>query len=349
MPQSRPASADRPAVSVLLPAWDAAGSLPAALASLSAQTLTDFEVVAVDDGSDDGGATWDVLTAAAARDRRVRPLRIAHGGIAAALTAGLDAARGHLIARLDADDACHPCRLERQAAFLDAHPDIGLVSCRVDFGGDPETARGYLEHVRWANGVLAPGDIRLAVFRESPLPHPSVMFRANLAERYGGYRQGDFPEDYELWLRWLDHGVAMAKLPDTLVTWNDPPHRLSRTDPRYAPEAFHRIKAGYLARFLAAHNPFHPDVIVAGAGRITRHRAEHLLDHGVRITAWLDIDPRKVGKVVAGRPVLPLKDVPGPDACFVLPYVASRGATDFLSAFLVERGFVLGRSFLPVA
>lgn len=339
---------ERPAVSVVLPAWNAAGSLPTALDSLFAQTMTDFEIVAVDDGSDDGGATWDVLTAAASRDRRLRPIRIAHGGIAAALNAGLTAARGRLIARLDADDVCHPRRLEAQATFLDAHPGIGLVSCRVAFGGDPEAARGYLEHVRWANGVLTPEAIRLAIFRESPLPHPSVMFRAGLAERYGGYRQGDFPEDYELWLRWLDHGQAMAKLPDTLVTWNDPPNRLSRTDPRYAPEAFHRIKAGYLARFLAAHNPFHPDVIVAGAGRITRRRAEHLLEHGVRITAWLDVDPRKTGKVVAGRPVLPLENVPPPDTCFVLPYVANRGATDVLSAFLTERGFVLGRTFLPV-
>ena len=175
------------------------------------------------------------------------------------------------------------------------------------------------------------------------------MFRADLPGRYGGYRQGDFPEDYELWLRWLEAGVVMAKLPETLLTWNDPPQRLSRVDPRYAAEAFHRIKAGYLARFLAARNPFHPDVIVAGAGRITRRRACHLLDYGVRITAWLDVDPRKVDKVVAGRPVWPLFRVPPPDACFVVPYVASRGATAFLTTFLEARGFVAGRSYLPAA
>jgi len=341
--------ARRPAVSVLLPVRNAADSLPAALDSLFAQTMTDFEVVAVNDGSDDAGATEGVLAAASSRDPRLHPLRIPHGGIVAALNAGLAAARGALLARLDADDVCHPRRLEAQAAFLDAHPDIGLVSCRVAFGGDPERARGYLEHVRWANSVRAPEAIRLAIFRESPLPHPSVMFRAGLPARYGGYRQGDFPEDYELWLRWLAAGVVMAKLPETLLTWNDPPGRLSRTDPRYDPEAFHRVKAAYLARFLAAHNPCHPDVIVAGAGRITRRRACHLLRYGVRIAAWLDIDPRKVGKTVAGRPVLPLADVPPPETCFVLPYVASRGATDFLTAFLEDRGFVLGRSYLPVA
>ncbi len=336
-------------VSVVLPARNAAATLPAALDSLLAQTLADFEVVAVNDGSDDSGATRDILDGFAGRDSRVRPLHLPHGGIVEALTAGLAAARGRYVARMDADDACHPRRLELQARFLDARPDIGLVSCRAAFGGDARAAKGYLAHLEWANSLLSPEDIRLGCFRESPLPHPTVMFRAELPRLYGGYRQGDFPEDYELWLRWLEAGVAMAKLPQALLTWNDPSTRLSRTDPRYHMEAFHRVKAGYLARLLAAINPHHPDIIVAGAGRITRRRAEHLLAHGVRIVAWLDIDPRKVNKVVAGRPVLPLAAVPSPEACFVVPYVGSRGATEYLAAFLEARGFVLGRSYLPAA
>uniref|UniRef100_I2PZU6 Glycosyl transferase n=1 Tax=Desulfovibrio sp. U5L TaxID=596152 RepID=I2PZU6_9BACT len=336
-------------VSVVLPARNAAATLPAALESLAGQTTVDFEVVAVDDGSDDNGATRAVLTAFAARDARFRVIDRPALGIAEALNTGLAAARGRYIARMDADDLCHPRRLELQARFLDEHPGVGLVSCLAAFGGDPVAARGYHTHLDWANAVRTPEAIRLGLFRESPLPHPTVMFRAGLPGRFGGYRQGDFPEDYELWLRWSEAGVAMAKVPRTLYTWNDPPGRLSRTDPRYGADAFHRIKAGYLARHLAQTNPFHPEIIVAGAGRTTRHRAEHLLAHGVAITAWLDIDPRKVGKVVAGRPVLHLDDVPGPDTCFVVPYVASRGATEYLSAVLEARGFVLGRSYLPAA
>jgi glycosyltransferase involved in cell wall biosynthesis len=336
-------------VSVVLPVRNASVTLPDALDSLAAQTFSDFEVLAVNDGSDDNGATLAVLNAFAARDPRIRILDRPHGGIVAALTAGLAAAHGNAIARMDADDVCHPRRLELQARYLDEHPAIGLVSCLADFGGDRHAARGYLRHLEWANSLRTPEEIRLGVFRESPLPHPSVLFRAALPKRFGGYREGDFPEDYELWLRWLEAGVVMAKLPQALLTWNDPPDRLSRTDPRYAAAAFHRIKAGYLARHLARTNPFHPKVIVAGAGRITRRRAEHLLAHGVVITSWLDIDPNKVGKDVAGRPVLHLSDVPRPDTCFVVPYVASRGVTEYLSTFLENRGFVLGRSYLPAA
>lgn len=336
-------------VSVVLPVRNAAAGLPAALDSLLAQTLADFEIVAVDDGSTDGGATRAVLCAYAGRDARLRVLCRDHAGIVAALSAGLSAARGRYIARMDADDLCLPRRLERQAAFLDAHPEIGLVSCLAEFGGDAAAARGYKAHLDWANGLVAPEAIRLGIFRESPLPHPTVMFRAELPARLGGYRQGPFPEDYELWLRWLDAGVAMAKVPERLVVWNDAPGRLSRTDHRYDATAFHRVKAAYLARHLARVNPHHPEIVVVGAGRITRRRAEQLLRHGVVITAWLDIDPKKTGTSLGGRPVLPLDDPPSPETCFVVPYVASRGATERIAGVLEAHGYVLGRSYLPAA
>ena len=114
----------------------------------------------------------------------------------------------------------------------------------------------------WTNGLLTHEEIALARFVESPLAHPSVMFRRSLVERWGGYAEGAFPEDYELWLRWLDAGVRMEKLADPLLIWNDSPTRLSRRDPRYAAEAFYRVKARYLARWLA---PQHAQGTVHGA------------------------------------------------------------------------------------
>ncbi|MBG0777470.1 MAG: glycosyltransferase [Desulfovibrionaceae bacterium] len=339
-------SAPPPAVSVLLPAHNAAATLPRALDSLLAQTLADFEIVAVDDGSTD--ATGDVLAAYAARDGRVHPLAISHGGIVAALEAGRAACRGRYVARMDADDVSLPGRLAAHVAHLDARPDLGLSACRVRFGGDG-AAGGYARYVRWTNTLLAPGAIAAARFRESPLAHPSVCFRAEVARVHGGYRDGDFPEDYELWLRWLDAGVRMEKLPEELLVWNDPPGRLSRTHPRYSVENFYRLKALWLARWLAAHNPHHPDVIVVGSGRTTRKRAELLTAHGVRIAAYVDVDPRKIGTVIHGRPVLSRAETPGPEAAFVLSYVASHGAGRDIAAFLRSLGFVEGVHFLLAA
>ena len=101
-----------PEISVLLPAYNAAATLPAALDSLLAQTFGDFEIVVVDDGSID--ETGAILHTYAARDARVRSIRQAHAGVVGAAQAGLLACRGALVARMDADDLAVPERLALQ-------------------------------------------------------------------------------------------------------------------------------------------------------------------------------------------------------------------------------------------
>ncbi|GAB6038865.1 glycosyltransferase family A protein [Fundidesulfovibrio butyratiphilus] len=337
-----------PSISVLLPVRNAADTIGPALESLFAQTFEDFEVVAVDDGSDDG-RTLHTLEAFAGRDSRLRLVRLEHAGIVQALNRGLDLSRARFVARMDADDMCHPDRLRLQAGFLERNPDVDVVGCLVRFGGDRARCPGYAGHVDWLNGLRTHEEMALGVFRDAPLAHPSVMVRRQAFERFGAYRQGPFPEDYDLWLRWLEGGARLAKLPLELLTWNDPPGRLSRSDSRYDAEAFHRLKAGSLARWLAANNPFHPDVYVVGAGRVSRRRAEYLCAHGVRVKAYLDVDPRKVGTLRGGRPVLRHDQCPGPEACFVVSYVSNPDAWRRIDALLRGQGFLPGRGFVLAA
>lgn len=108
-----------PAVSVIIPAHDAAVFLPAALRSVRRQTLADIEIIVVDDGSTDG--TWPLLLEAARDNARIRPLRHATPrGVSSARNAGIEAARGRFLAFLDADDLFRPRRLERLVAFAEA-------------------------------------------------------------------------------------------------------------------------------------------------------------------------------------------------------------------------------------
>ncbi len=338
---------DTPSISVLLPVHNGAATIKAALDSLWSQSCGDFECIAVDDGSDDG--TLEVLRQEAAREKRLRVVALPRVGLVSALQQGLAACRARWVARMDADDICLPRRLELQAAYLREHPEVGLVSCRVAFGGDAARQAGYAHYVQWTNTLLRHEDISKGRFRESPFAHPSVMFRRELESRHGGYKAGDFPEDYELWLRWLQAGVRMEKLPQTLFVWNDPPRRLSRTDPRYDSRRFYEVKADYLARWLVAHNPHHPHVQVLGAGRVSRKRAAYLCGHGIEITAYYDIDPRKVGHVVQGRPVLHRERIPPPGSAFLLSYVASRDAAAEIACFLLNRGHQEGKDFLLAA
>lgn len=336
-------------MSILLPVRNGAATLPAALASLEAQTFRDFEVVAVDDGSTD--ATLALLEEAQthARYAHMRITSIGRRGLVAALRAGLEQARGECVARMDADDVCHPDRLRLQVERLRREPALGVVSCRVAFGGDREKAAGYARYVDWINGLLEHDDLALARFRESPLAHPSVMFRREVVERHGGYRDGAFPEDYELWLRWFEAGVRFAKVPETLLTWNDAPDRLSRVHPNYDLDAFYDMKAAYLARWLAANNPFHPRVVVVGAGRVTRRRVERVMAHGLRVEAWAEIDPGKLGRRYHDAPVIHHDAIPPPGRCFVVPFVSAIGAAAHIRAMLESRGYVRGRDLIEAA
>lgn len=335
-----------PLVSVVMPARNAGATVARAVASIQGQTFRDWELVALDDGSKD--ATRFILIEMAQLDPRIRVLRT-KAGIAGALNAGVAAAAGEFVARMDADDECASDRLERQVAFLQAHPDIGVVGSRVAFGGDRAAAEGYALHVDWVNSLLTPEEIHLNRFVESPFAHPSVMFRRALVHEHGTYRDGDFPEDYELWLRWMDAGVQMAKLPESLVVWNDLPDRASRTDPRYSPEAFYRLKAFWLAEWLKREVEAPREVWVWGAGRPTRQRAAHLAGHGVRIAGYIDVDEKKTGRKVGGVPVVGPEQLPAREQAFVLGYVGTRGARDLIRAQLVRAGRREGRDFLMCA
>lgn len=335
-----------PRVSVLLPVRNGAATLARAIESIRAQTCRDWELLVVDDHSTD--ETPGLLAGLERNEARLRVLVPPAPGLVPALNVGLAAARGEFVARMDADDAAHPERLAAQCALLDAEPGLGLVGCQVDFGGDRNAQAGYALHVAWLNTLTTPEAIALNRFVESPLAHPSVMFRRTLVAQHGGYAAGDFPEDYELWLRWLDAGVRMAKVPRVLLTWHDAPTRLSRSDPRYSPDAFFRTKAPWLARELARTAAARP-LWIWGAGRPTRRRAATIEAHGCRISGYIDVDAKKHTPAIGGRGPAVVAPSGIPRDAFVLGYVSSRGARDLIRAALEASGRSEGRDFLMCA
>ena len=331
-------------VSVILPAYNESQLVEQAIDSLLKQTEPEFELIVVDDGSTDPTAAIVSRTS-----QRVRLIRTEHRGLVAALNSGLDAASCKYVARMDADDLAHIDRLRRQADYLDRHREVGLVASQAEYLGDHDKNRGLALWVDWTNSLLTAEELSLNRFIESPLVHPTVMFRRELIGRFGGYREGPFPEDYELWLRWLEAGVEMAKLPDKLLSWREREGRLTRTDPRYSSEAFYQCKAPFLARWLERHNPHHPSVVVWGAGRASRLRLRPLLKAGIEVKAFVDIDPKKIGWSISGAPVLSPDELPPPEDCFVLQWVGKRGARELIREALETRGFHLGKHYLPCA
>ena len=337
---------DRPLVSVLMPVRNGAPWLEACLRSIRRQTLTAFEAVAVDDGSTDGSG--ELLERWTAGDSRFQVLHTPPRGLVAALNEGLAACRAPLVARMDADDAMHPRRLELQAAAMKAHPETGVVSCLVRHVPVHRVDEGLRRYEAWLNGLLGHEAMMRERFVESPVAHPSVMVRRRLLEEAGGWRDLGWPEDHDLWLRLAARGVRFAKVPATLLFWRQHPDRLTWSDPRYGKAAFLRLKAHHLARGPLAGGRV---AIVWGAGPTGRRLARALEAEGVPVEAFVDIDPRLAGRSRRGRPILHPEALParlGPGVV-VLAAVAARGAREAIRARLLALGLAEGEGFWCVA
>ena len=337
-----------PKISVLLPCYNAAETLEDALKSLVCQTLQDFEVVAVDDGSQD--ESLKILRAWQRRDAHFRVFAQAHQGIISALNNGLAACKAPYIARMDTDDRSHPQRLARQFEFLETHSQVSVVGCLVAGFPRHQVRQGFRIYMNWLNSLVSDGEIRREIFVESPLAHPSVTFRKDVVQQAGGYQEHGWAEDYDLWLRLYLNGALFAKVPEILLDWREHPERLTRTDGRYSLENFLRAKAHYLVR-----GPLRgrDGLILWGAGMIGRRLSKHLLRQGAPLDAFIDIDPRKIGRTRRGFPILAPEDLENwwtsHSHPVLLSAVGARGARKLIRERLNHEGLFEGHDWWSVA
>ena len=334
-----------PQLSILLPYRNAQPTLASCLDSIFEQSFRNYELLAINDHSTD--RSRDIVEHFARKDPRIRMLDADAAGLIPALNQGLASARTDLVARMDADDWMHPERLERQYRHMRARPHVTVLGSRVAYAGDVPITDGFREYLRWQNACVEPAQIAGDIYLEAPFAHPSVMLRRERIIAAGGYRDGPFPEDYELWLRLARRGEHMEKLAETLLHWRDSPNRFSRTDARYDRDAFDRLRADYLANDLRIANGERP-LVFWGAGRRTRLRARTLIALGPRPSAWIDVDRRKIGNRIDGVPVLSPDWLRREQRPFVLCYVASHGARERIERHLADCGYIKGRDFLQV-
>lgn len=329
-------------VAVLLPFRDTAARLDDAIASIIAQTFRNWELLLVDNASTDGGAA--IARKWSRSDLRIRLLTEPRPGIANALNTGLAGAMAPLIARMDADDISRPDRLEKQVAYMNKRPVIGVLGALTGFSTSVANSAGMRAFVNWQNGLITPQDHFLKRFVDAPVAHPTVMFRRELIDRYGGYSTDPLPEDHELWLRWMHNGVQFAKLPEELLQWNDHPQRLSRIHPNYSVDAFYRTKVHWLARWLHCELRGRP-VVVAGTSALCVERAKLLEAEGIAVKGFTDVKRREV----KGYMFVPHLELPAAGDVFIVSFISQRGTGNRIAEFLVSRGLVEGVDFILAA
>jgi glycosyltransferase involved in cell wall biosynthesis len=129
------------------------------------------------------------------------------------LNRGLAEARADLIARLDADDLCEPDRLEKQIAYLAAHPEVAVLGSQLRVIDDRGKVLGFRSYPTGHEDILR------AMQWYNALAHPSVLFRKRVITDAGGYRMPGCNEDYELWSRLASRGVRLANHPEPLLRY----------------------------------------------------------------------------------------------------------------------------------
>ena len=248
-------------VTVVMPVYNAAPYLRAAVESVLGQTLADFSLLVVDDGSTDESPT--ILRAFS--DPRLRVVTRPHRGIVSAMRTALALVDTDLVARADADDVCRPRRLERQVGFLTAHPEVALVGAAVRrlgrrLAGPPDAPR-----IRW-----------MALY-QNPLANPTIVFRRSAALEAGGDTDDHvYLDDYPFVSRMIERYDA-ANLPEVLVTMTVHADSISKAFSAEAVAEADRVRRANLRRLVARDDVVEPlRYLLSGGPAPAGFDAEHV-------------------------------------------------------------------------
>ncbi len=338
---SRVCNTEMVRVSVVLPVYNAEATLGRSIRSILDQSLTDLELIVVDDGSTDGSAE----IAAGFADPRVHYIHTEHRGVSAAANEGTQRATAPFIARMDADDWAHPQRLELQLERLLAD-QLDVVGSRVrivDANQSPQTT--MLRYQRWINEeTLSEQDILALRFVEFPLVNPTIFARRHYFEL--GFAENDLPEDYDLMLRAAQAGFRFGKVDQVLLEWTDHPQRLTRVDDRYSDVAFTSCRQTHLLQ-----GPLQDVTTVDlwGVGKTGKPWLRWLQSVDICVRHLYDVDRRKVDQMIHGVRVEHPSKLAASDGSPLLIAVGADDARGVITPQILAKGYTLGENAWFVA
>ncbi len=204
---------NQPAISIILPAYNAAKYIEQTISSLLNQTFTDFELLVIDDGSTDN--TVSVIKKFT--DSRIILIQNEHNlGLVKTLNKATMLCKGNYIARMDADDIALPQRLQLQKEFLDAHTNIAATAGWVNFIDENNKPAGAWDLDRQTNTAV---QIKKVLVKENCIAHPSVMIRAAVLQQYLYSEKQLHIEDYDLWLRLTADSLVIEKIQQPVLDY----------------------------------------------------------------------------------------------------------------------------------
>jgi glycosyltransferase involved in cell wall biosynthesis len=284
-----------PTISVLMPVKNTAVYLGECLDSILAQTEADWELLAIDDHSDDDSPS--ILAAYAVRDPRIKAYPSDGNGIIDALRSAWCRSRGQLVTRMDSDDVMVPNKLAVLKRKLIGSGAGHIAIGQVDYFSDGSIGEGYRKYAAWLNALTVAGRNFDDLYRECVIPSPCWMVYREDLDRCGAFDPDRYPEDYDLCFRFYSNGLVCIPCEAVIHRWRDYPTRTSRTDEHYADNRFLDLKVHY---FLQADYDTTRQLVLWGAGKKGKTIAERLSAAQVPF-AWLCNNPKKIGQTIHGQ------------------------------------------------
>ncbi|NAY91054.1 glycosyltransferase [Muricauda sp. JGD-17] len=285
----------RSKVSILIPFKNTAHFLPECLDSIIGQSHKNWEVLAVDDHSNDH--SLQVLERYVNQDDRIHVFKNQGNGIIPALRTAYVQSRGVLITRMDSDDIMEKERLDIMVNSLEKNGPGHVTVGQVHYFSNRGISNGYERYETWLNQLTASGNNYDEIYKECVIPSPCWMVFRDDLEKCGAFRPDRYPEDYDLTFRFYEQGLRVIPCDKVLHLWRDYDTRTSRTHEHYAQNYFLDLKLHYFMKLdYDASRP----LVVWGAGFKGKNIAKGLLSQRKEFT-WLCDNPQKIGKKIYGK------------------------------------------------
>lgn len=277
-------------ISILIPFKNTAIYLTECLQSVINQTETNWEVIAIDDGSTD--QSHEIVSRFASSDERIQLYKNNNQGLIPALKLAYAKSSGNFITRMDSDDIMAKTKLkvmrEQLISYGKGHIATGMVKYFSEQGISP----GFLEYENWLNALTQNGNNYSEIYKECVIASPCWMVYRSDFETSGGFNSDLYPEDYDLVFRFYKYGLKCLPSSELLHHWRDYSWRTSRTHDNYTHDKLLHLKLRY---FLELDYSKDKTLVVWGAGRKGKLTAKYLIDQGIDFV-WICDNPKKIGK-----------------------------------------------------
>lgn len=317
-----------PLVSILTPFKNTSQFLEECVTSILNQTYANWELIAVNDHSDDN--SLKLMEQLRALDDRVKLYNNEGNGIIDALQMAFKKSTGALITRMDSDDVMLSNKLEVLVKQLQTYGRKHVAIGKVKYFNADGVGPGYKSYEMWLNRLTETGSNYDEIYKECVIPSPCWMvFREDL-KHCGGFNYHIYPEDYDLTFRFYKNKYKCIPCNEVIHKWRDYSTRTSRIHEYYAQNHFTTLKVHHFLDI--DYNP-NKTLVIWGAGTKGKLMARMLIDRNIDFK-WICDNPNKIGKKIYGKTMLNFNALGKIKNAQSLITVANRNAQNDIRAYL---------------